>query len=269
MAIQTFTAAQILTAAQMNALQENDYNQTVSTKTANYVLVAADKGTRVVMNSATATTITVNTSLFAAGDSLRLQNINTGATVVTAGTATVTSAGSLSIPQWGGGQLFFTSASAAVYFPDAATSKFGQIVQTVKSDTYSQTATSFTDITGFSVSITPTLATSQVLVMVDANLGQGDNDTTIRLLRGSTVIFAGTAAGTRPLGFGAAVDNIGTNFFNVAGIFLDSPATTSATTYKVQMLVNAVTGYLNRNNRDTDGSDPRLASSITVIEVLA
>jgi hypothetical protein len=122
MAIQTFTAAQVLTAAQMNALQANDYNQTVSTKTANYVLVAADKGTRVVMNSATATTITVNTSLFAAGDSLRLQNINSGATVVTAGTATVTSAGSLSIPQWGGGQLYFTSASAAVYFPDANTS---------------------------------------------------------------------------------------------------------------------------------------------------
>jgi len=119
MAIQTFTVGQILTAAQQNALQANDYNQTVSTKTANYVLTAADKGTRVVMNSATATTITVNTSLFSAGDSLRLQNINTGATVVTAGTATVTSAGSLSVPQWGGGQLFFTSASAAVYFPDA------------------------------------------------------------------------------------------------------------------------------------------------------
>ena len=46
MAIQDFTAGQILTAAQMDALQANDYNQTVSTKTDNYVLVAADKGTR-------------------------------------------------------------------------------------------------------------------------------------------------------------------------------------------------------------------------------
>jgi len=175
------------------------------------------------------------------------------------------------------GQLCYIEASDVVqYYTGSAwatvgpqTSKFGQIVQTVKSDTYTQTALSFTDITGFSVSITPTLATSQVLVMVNANISQGDNDTTIRLLRGSTVIFAGTAAGTRPLGFGAAVDNIGTNFFNIGTSFLDSPATTSATTYKVQMLVNAVSGYLNRNNRDTDGSDPRLASSISVIEILA
>ncbi len=121
MALQTFTAGQILTAAQMNSLQANDYNQTVSTKTASYVLVAADKGTRIVMNSASATTITVNTSLFAAGDTLYLQNINTGVCTLTAGTATVTSAGPLTIPQWGSGTLYFTSASAAIYFPSAVT----------------------------------------------------------------------------------------------------------------------------------------------------
>lgn len=119
MAIQDFTAGQVLTAAQMDALQANDYNQTVSTKTASYTLVAADKGTRIAMNSASATTITVNTSLFAAGDTLYLQNINTGTCTVTAGTATVTSAGSLAIPQWGSGLLYFTSASAAIYFPSA------------------------------------------------------------------------------------------------------------------------------------------------------
>lgn len=223
----------------------------------------------------------IKVPLFAASEILTAANMNLSAgTGVPVFATTVTrdaafgGAGEKVLAE---GQLCYLSSTNVVQYYDGAawatvgptTSKFGQIVQTVKSDTYSQTATSFTDITGFSVAITPTSATSQVLVMVDANIGQGDNDTTIRLLRGSTVIFAGTAAGTRPLGFGAAVDNIGTNFFNVAGIFLDSPATTSATTYKVQMLVNAVTGYLNRNNRDSDGSDPRLASSITVIEVLA
>ena len=75
MAIQTFTTGAVLTAAQMNALQANDYNQTVSTKTASYTLVAADKGTRIAMNSASATNITVNTGVFAAGDTLFLQNI--------------------------------------------------------------------------------------------------------------------------------------------------------------------------------------------------
>jgi len=119
MAIQTFTSGQVLTAAQVNALQTNDFNQTVSTKTANYTLVAADKGTRVVMNVSTASTVTVNTSLFSAGDSLVIQNIATNATVVTAGTATVSTAGSLSIPQFGSGTLYFTSASAAIFYPSA------------------------------------------------------------------------------------------------------------------------------------------------------
>ena len=119
MAIQTFTSGKVLTAAQVNALQTNDFNQTVSTKTANYTLVAADKGTRVVMNVSSASTVTVNTSLFSAGDTLVIQNIASNASVVTAGTATVSTAGSLSIPQFGSGILYFTSASAAIFFPSA------------------------------------------------------------------------------------------------------------------------------------------------------
>jgi hypothetical protein len=119
MAIQDFTAGQVLTAAQMDSLQANDYNQTVSTKTASYTLVAADKGTRVVMNSASATTITVNTSLFSAGDTLFIQNISTGVCTVTAGTATVSSAGSLAIPQNGSGILYFTSAGVSIFYPSA------------------------------------------------------------------------------------------------------------------------------------------------------
>jgi len=120
MAIQDFTAGQILTAAQMDSLQANDYNWTVSTKTASYVLVAADKGTRVVMNAAGATTITVNTSLFSAGDTLFIQNIGAGTCTITAGTATVTTAGSLALAQWGGGTLYFTSAGAAIFFSGGA-----------------------------------------------------------------------------------------------------------------------------------------------------
>ena len=121
MAITTFTASQVLTAAQMNSVQGNDYNQTVSTKTASYTLVAADKGTRVVMNVASANTVTVNTSLFTAGDTLVLQNIGAGVTTVTAGTATVSSAGPLAIPQYGSGTLYFTSAGVAIFFPSAVT----------------------------------------------------------------------------------------------------------------------------------------------------
>jgi hypothetical protein len=119
MSIQTFTAAQVLTAAQMNTLQANDYNQTVSTKTASYTLTDADKGTKIVMNSASATTITVNTGLFSAGDTLTIANINSGVVTLTAGTATVSSAGPLTIPQNGGGTLYFTSAGVSIFFGSA------------------------------------------------------------------------------------------------------------------------------------------------------
>lgn len=116
MAKQTFTTGQVLTAAQVNALQANDYNQTVSTKTASYILVAADKGTRIVMNSTSATTITVNTGLFDAGDTLYIHNTNSGVCTITAGTATVATSGSLVLAQNQGGVLYFTSASASIFF---------------------------------------------------------------------------------------------------------------------------------------------------------
>ena len=119
MALTTFTSGQVLTAAQLNAVQANDYNQTVSTKTASYTLVAADKGTRVVMNVASANTVTVNTSLFSAGDTLVIQNIGAGVTTVTAGTATVSSAGPLAIPTNGSGTLYFTSAGVSIFYPSA------------------------------------------------------------------------------------------------------------------------------------------------------
>ena len=121
MAKQTFTTGSVLTATQMNNLQANDYNWTVSQKTASYVLVAADAGTRIEMNSGSATTVTVNTGLFTAGDTLFIQNIGAGACTVTAGTATVnkTAAGSLTLAQYQGGTLYFVSASSAIFFADA------------------------------------------------------------------------------------------------------------------------------------------------------
>ncbi len=125
MAKQTFTSGQVLTAAQMTSLQANDYNWTVSEKTADYVLVATDAGTRVAMNSASAQTITVNTGLFSAGDTLFVQNIGAGTCTITAGTATVTTSGSLALAQWGGGTLYFTSASAAVFFSGGGDPTYG------------------------------------------------------------------------------------------------------------------------------------------------
>ena len=117
MAKQTFTTGQVLTAAQMTSLQQTAMGGGSTTdKVASYVLVAADAGTVVQMNAAGATTITVNTALFAAGDSVQIQNIGAGVCTVTAGTATVSTAGSLALSQYEGGQLYFNTTSAALFF---------------------------------------------------------------------------------------------------------------------------------------------------------
>ena len=149
MAIQTFVADTILTAAQMNALQGNDYNQTVSTKTASYTLVAADKGTKIVMNSASATTITVNTSLFSAGDTLTILNIAAGVTTVTAGTATVSSAGSLALSQYSSGTLYFTSAGVSVFQANGVTASAGGLTL-ISATTIGTTVASVTVSSAFS-----------------------------------------------------------------------------------------------------------------------
>jgi hypothetical protein len=117
MAKQTFTTGQVLTAAQMTSLQQTAMGGGEATaKTASYVLVAADAGTTVIMNSASPTTITVNTGLFAAGDTVNIQNIGAGTCTITAGTATVNTAGSLAVTQWDGGVLYFRSTGATTYF---------------------------------------------------------------------------------------------------------------------------------------------------------
>jgi hypothetical protein len=128
MAKQTFTTGQVLTAAQMTSLQQTAMGGGSATaKTISYVLVAADAGTTVAMNAAGSTTITVNTSLFAAGDVVFVQNLGAGATTITPGTATVTTSGSLVLAQNQGGKLYFTSASAAIFFQFATPASSGDI----------------------------------------------------------------------------------------------------------------------------------------------
>ena len=96
-----------------------------------------------------------------------------------------------------------------------------------------------------------------------------------RLARGSTAIGVGTAAGNRqPTSWrdfnGSTDGNVA--FGGYCFTFLDSPATTSSTTYKLQMIVQGGTGYINRSPSDADVSatyGTRPASTITVMEIAA
>jgi hypothetical protein len=143
----------------------------------------------------------------------------------------------------------------------------------LKSDTFTSSSTSFIDITGLSVTITPTLNTSKVLVLIALNMSgkSGIGVGMARLLRGSTVVYAGDAASNRTLGFYSNIPGSaeGDDSSQVgSGVFLDSPATTSATTYKIQGLTNAGTFFVNRTANDNDSTYIlRGVSSITVMEI--
>jgi hypothetical protein len=154
-----------------------------------------------------------------------------------------------------------------------------QVVSTTKTDTYSAaigTAGNFSsNVTGLEATITPTSATSKILVSISIAGARADGRALMgfRIMRGATAVGVGAAAGVRGSVTQAAVSDAQANQ-NIAGLsgqHLDSPATTSATTYGVQLYgFSASTFYLNRTGVDTDNVlFTRTASSITVMEVLA
>ena len=152
-----------------------------------------------------------------------------------------------------------------------------QVVQTTKTDTFSTTSTSYTDVTGLSVSITPSSTSNKVLFIADLSVGGAngtdDNHVFIQMVRGSTAINIGDARGSnRKRGTFVVNNGLAGQMFHCSMSFLDSPSTTSATTYKIQMLSTAggITGCVNRSGRDADdsaGHDGNAASTITVMEI--
>jgi len=150
-----------------------------------------------------------------------------------------------------------------------------QVLQTVKTDTFSTTSTlTYVDVTGVSVSITPTSATNKILVMVTLS-GSGNSGASgllIRLVRNSTAIYVGDSAGSRIQATTTNMTSDNNLAQAIAFTFLDSPITTSATTYKVQICSSYGSNpvVINRSITDTNTSDiARTASSITVMEIAA
>lgn len=89
MARQTFTAAQVLTAAQMNQLQASVWSDDVNAQTGtSYTLVLTDAGKQVTMTNAAASTLTVppNSSVaFDVGVEITIIQLGAGAVTLTAG----------------------------------------------------------------------------------------------------------------------------------------------------------------------------------------
>ena len=153
-----------------------------------------------------------------------------------------------------------------------------QVVSTNKTDTFasSSIANTFVDITGLSVSITPSSASNKILILATVNHGvDGIRATALKLLRGSTAINIGTASGDRPAASTVGIgENYDSNRGEVSSInFLDSPNTTSSITYKIQVGILESTANVARVNTSGPDNDAtyiaRSASTITVMEIAA
>ena len=158
--------------------------------------------------------------------------------------------------------------------PSGSSGGIIQVKSVSKTDTFSSNSTSYTDVTGLSVSITPTRADSKILIMMHVQIGHDANVAGfLRLVRDSTAIAVGTDTSSRIASTVAMADDPTDDEINSTSMtFLDSPSTTSATTYKVQMNTEGSgnTGYVhvNRSGEDTDNNqNGRTCSTITVMEV--
>ena len=150
------------------------------------------------------------------------------------------------------------SASLASGVPSSANMPTGSVLQVVNvayGTQQSNTSSTYSD-TGLTASITPKFSTSKILVLVSHSgcLSSGATNAigNYRLFRNSTNIIQFGAIGN------SALDTNG--LFGVSTSYLDSPATTSATTYKTQFSNKYSSGTVYINAYDA-------SSTITLMEI--
>ena len=152
-----------------------------------------------------------------------------------------------------------------------------QVVSTEKTDTFPSTSTSFEDVAGMSATLTPSSSSNKILLI--GNFQQASTaGSLIKMFRdiggaGYSEIAVGDESGNRTKSFAGSAP-----YLNIGGetilsqnvIFLDTPNTTSAVTYKLQIKVTSGTAYINRPTSTANTDDQsRTRSSITLMEIAA
>lgn len=143
----------------------------------------------------------------------------------------------------------------------SAKPRIGQVVTSTTSSTTSTAGSGWIDVSGLSVTITPTSATSKIYITTSFGIiGSGSSYWSgyVQLLKGASALQSFFAGGWYPNGGG-----VNTGLYCPVSIqYVDSPATTSATTYKIQ--INNIIGA------NTFGANPSGTSiQITAMEILA
>tara|TARA_Y100001973_G_C5041668_1_gene253081 strand:+ start:53 stop:580 length:528 start_codon:yes stop_codon:yes gene_type:complete len=148
-----------------------------------------------------------------------------------------------------------------------------QVVQVTKTDMFSTTSDSYSDF--MTATITPQSSSNKILCMFSAFEGMsgGDGNTYSRykLMRGSTHIYkgdAGSNAGSATMGRFGRQSTFKADYIGCT--FIDSPSTTSSTTYKIQVAsprAGTFKVFLGGSLRDTFFGESRVPSSFILMEV--
>lgn len=162
---------------------------------------------------------------------------------------------------------YLKDTNATEYYTGSAWAALGggggkvlQVIQTVTSTSLTTTSTSFVDVTNLTATITPSANTSKIYAMItmNTNIARAADISRfkLRLVRASTTVHT-----TDWNGFFINANTQSVSLQDQAAMnFLDSPATTSATTYKMQVAVENA-GDTFKSNSDSG------SSTITLMEI--
>jgi hypothetical protein len=214
--------------------------------------------------------VTAGVGISGGGTSGTVTITNDMATTITASGDIVVGTGSGTydnLPIGSTGQVLTADTTVSPYKVKWATPAGGggKVLQVVSADIttlLSTTSTSYTD-SNITLNITPSSATSKVLAIVTMNFradstSGGEIIVSAQLLRGATVIGTAGQIGGYEISSTASFNN----FYQSASYTnLDSPSTTSATTYKIQVKINSAA---NGRTLRMQSNGP---SSITLLEI--
>lgn len=273
-----WSAGNVLTATDLNssiaAKTDTAMTQNAQTGTS-YSYALADASKLLSMSNAASNTVLVTkqaTVTWVTGTQLRVVNLGAGVTTLVADTG-VTINNNKALSQYQGGTLIRTASDVWLFVPTSSGAVL-QVKSTAKTDTFTSNAASYAyqSVTGLSVAITPTSASNKILISVNSSWFPGGSNVTavyLRVLRDATAIGVGDAAGSRlQAGWGNVSPNLPYNGDSLGYTFLDTPNSTSALVYQVQVATNGVAARLNFRGDDANTVDYlRSISTITAMEV--
>ena len=163
-----------------------------------------------------------------------------------------------------------SGATAPEWAAAAGGGKVGQVVSALKTDTFN-TSSNTAVTTGLAVTITPTATSSKIMLF--ANLGAISNSTQnnrsyFKFNGGNTATYIGDAASGHECASADVTFRTDYDMHQVSMMYLDSPSTTSATTYTVYQWCDTGSTYLN-GSPTVNNENGNAASTITAMEILA